>query len=171
MIMSRSDRRTKLWDGTYSVTPISMLALFQKLWKEAVCPWMQQQSDGDEGQHARVTGSLWVTSACWDCLAAQAFHAHIGWEFLTRGGKEEWVRDVMKDSDSGCHIWGGGRSKDMSHPSSQSGRASSLSRRLIWDWLISKRKSDEGMQEAVFLKERCFRACEMREKINQKHPK
>lgn len=60
----------------------------------------------------------------------------------------------MKDSDSGCRIWGAGRSTDMSHPSSQAGRASFLSRRLIWDWLISKRKSDGGMQEAVFLEER-----------------
>lgn len=168
MIVSRSDRRTKLWDGTYSVTPINTLALSQKMWKETVCPWMQQQSDGDKGRRISVTGSLRVTSASWDCLAAQAFHAHIGWEFLTGGGKEEWARDAMKDSDSGCHIWGGGRSKDMSHPSSQSGRASFLARRLIWDWLISKRKSDGGMQEAVFREERWFRACEMREKMNQK---
>lgn len=28
-----------------------------------------------------------------------------------------------------------------------------LSRRLIWDWLIAKRKSDGGMQETVFLEE------------------
>lgn len=162
MIMSRSDRRTKLWDGTYSVTPVSTLAFSQKLWKEIVCPWKRQQSDGDEGQGVRVVGNLWVTLAHWDCLAAQASHAHIGWEFLTGGGKGECARDVMKDSDSGCRIWGGGRSKDMSHPSSQSGRASFLSRRLIWDRLISKRKSDGGMQEALFLGERCFSARETR---------
>lgn len=74
----------------------------------------------------------------------------------------------MKVSDSGCHIWGGGRSKDMSHPSSQSERASFLARRLIRDWLVSKRKSDGGMREALFLEERCSRAYEMREKIDQK---
>lgn len=76
----------------------------------------------------------------------------------------------MEDSDSGCHVWGAGRSTDMSHPSRQAGRAGFPATRLIWDWLISKRKSDGGMQEAVFLQERYLSTCEMRGKINQKHP-
>jgi len=116
--------KNKLWDRSYSVVPISTLALSQKMWKKTVCPWMQQQGEGDEGQGASVVGTLRVTSACWACLAIKAFHAHIGREFLIGWGKEEWARDVMKDSDSGCHIWGGGISKTwVTYQASQEGPA------------------------------------------------
>lgn len=87
-----------------------------------------------------------------------------------QGREAGWGRDVVEDSDSGWHTWGAGSSTDMSHPSCQAGRASFPSRRLIWGWLISKRKSDGGMQEAVFLQERYLSSCEMRGKINQKEP-
>lgn len=128
-------------------------------------------SRGGDRQHPRVTGTLQVTAVPRGCLTALAAHAHIGWEFLTGAGRQDerglWW---MEDSDSGCHVWGAGRSTDMSHPSHQAGRASFLSTRLIWDWLVSKRKSDGEMQEAVFLQERYLSTCEMRGKINQKDP-
>lgn len=124
------------------------------MWKGSSCLWLQSKRDGEE---------LWVTSVHGDSLAAPAFHAHIGWEFPA-----PWTRDVLRDGDSGCHAQRGDRREDMSHPSSQSRRASYLSRRLIWVWLISSRKSDGGMQEIMFLQKRGFKAREMRKDISQK---
>lgn len=47
----------------HSVTPISTPALSQKMRKETVCPWTQQQSDGDKGQHIGMTESAGHISA------------------------------------------------------------------------------------------------------------